>query len=249
MVADKVVVSPVDTVAVAKIDWHNPKQAQKFLRDIGDNMSAKQVWANIATAYFNIGKAAKTAKDNAPPDVAPYFNVYREAKAQRDGKAMKDKTAETYASVAKTLTEIGFTIPYDGATLVEYFATNGGGIAYGSRAKLFRNIADNFKHEPTKEEIAKFVALLTPDVTNLSDDIAPVQSSVERVLAAHTGLLLENDDLDELAIALTEAMNAFVEKAKLIQPPTPKAGRGKTLTAEQIALKAKRDARNAPTSH
>lgn len=249
MATEKVVISPVDTAAIAKIDWHNPRAATKFLRELGDNMSGKQVWANIATAYFSIGKAAKAAQDNAAPDVAPYFAAYREAKAQREGKPMKDKTAETYASVARTLTEIGYSLPYDGATLIDYFATNGGSIAYGSRAKLFRSIAENFKTEPTAEEIAKFVALLTPDVVNLSDDIAPVAASVERVINAHASLMLEHDDLDELAVALTEAMNAFVEKARLIQPPTPKTGRSKTLTPEQIALKAKREARSAPTTH
>jgi hypothetical protein len=244
MAAPKVIVSPIDAVMVEKTDWADPKSVDRYFATIGSQMTSGQVWANIATGYFKLGSAAKSNGANAAPDVTGPFNAYRKSAEKRTGKALTDKTADTYKSVGQTLATIGYNLPYDGATLNRFFAEKGSMVGgYGSRAAAFNTIAAHFKAEPTFEEIVEYAKTLKAPAT-LSDDLAPVVSGVTKMVEEdHAEVILGDDLLAELQVNLVNALSAFAERAAIVAPKTPRNSKGgKTLSPAAQALKAKRDA-------
>jgi hypothetical protein len=253
MAAEKQVIKNVDATLIDKVDFHDARATAAFFRRIGDTMSTGQVWANIATGYFRMGTAAKAVGDNAPPDVAPAFAAYRAAAEKRKGKPLTDATAETYRSVAKTLAEIGYTLPYDGATLIDYIAEKGGSFAYGTRAKVFREIADNFQKEPTAEEIAEFAKRYKTAGDNVTDAALAVQKTITSWMegdpAPFADVISENDGLFEASEILREAMEAYVKAAADVVPATPAKTRNAKMSPAAAKLAAKRAERNAPTTH
>ena len=250
MAASKTYVNPVDVVLVDKTDWTDATSVAKYFTNIGSQMTSGQVWANIATGYFKLGSAAKAAGSNAEPDIAAPFAAYRKAADKRTGKTMPDTTAKTYASVATTLTHIGFTLPYDGANVVRFFAEKGGMVGgYGSRAAAFQKIADHFKTEPTFDEIVTYVKTWKVPDTLGDDAIAAHKVVSDMINEDHTDMIAEDDGeagLAALQADLMRAIDAFTERAKLVAPPTPKRA-GKVLTPAQQKLLAKREGDSAAT--
>lgn len=249
MAAPKIVVSPIDAAMVEKTDWSDTKSVNRYFANIGGQMTSGQVWANIAVGYFHLGEVAKARQDNAAPDVAGPFGAYRAAAEKRTGKPLTDKTAETYKSVGQTLATIGFSLPYSGETLIKFFAEKGSMVGgYGSRAAAFTKIADNFKSEPTFDEIVAFAKTLKSPAT-LSDDVAPIVSGVTKMVEEdHADVILADDLLAELQAQLVKALDAFAERAAIVAPKTPRSAKGgKTLSPAAAALKAKRDAQPSTT--
>ena len=250
MAVSKNYVSPVDTALVEKTDWTDAASVNKYFANIGSQMTSGQVWANIATGYFKLGSVAKSAGSNAEPDIAAPFAAYRKAADKRTGKPLSDKTAATYASVASTLCHIGYTLNYDGASLVRFFAEKGSMVGgYGSRAAAFQKIADHYTSEPEFDEIVKWVKTWKVPATLGDDAIAAHKVVSDMINEDHTDMIAEDDGeagLLALQGALIKALDAFVERAKLVAPPTPKRA-GKVLTPSQQKLLAKREGDSATT--
>ena len=251
MAAPKIVVSPIDPTMVEKTDWSDPKSVNRYFASIGSQMTSGQVWANIAVGYFHMGEVAKASGANAAPDVTAPFNAYRAAAEKRTGKPLTDKTAETYKSVGQTLATIGYSLSYSGESLVKFFAEKGSMVGgYGSRAAAFTRIADHFKSEPTFDEVVAFAKTFKSPAT-LSDDVLLIQKSVVAMINEDHDETIANDEeeggLANLQAQLVAALDAFVERAKLIAPPTPSARKGKVLSAAAQKLAAKREAQSVTT--
>lgn len=250
MAAPKTYVNPVDVALVDKTDWTDAASVAKYFANIGSQMTSGQVWANIATGYFKLGDAAKSMQGAPEPDVTAPFNAYRKAADKRTGKPLSDKTAATYASVASTLCHIGYTLNYDGATLVRFFAEKGSMVGgYGSRAAAFQKIADHYTSAPEFDEIVKWVKTWKVPATLGDDAIAAHKIVSDMINEDHTDMIAEDDGpagLLALQGELMKALDAFVERAKIIAPVTPKRA-GKVLTPAQQKLLAKREGESATT--
>jgi hypothetical protein len=249
MAAEKNVVPMVDEKALEKVEWANEKSVNTFFRNLGSQKTDKGVWAMIAQGCYHLGFTAKVSS-NALPTAKAAVSAFAEARKNTPGTKgpLSDKTVETYESVGNTLIGVGYTLPYDGTTLMTFVSEKLGSVAFGSRAKLIGDIiAAHPKNEPTVEDLTKFLPKKAP--SNLTD----VDGAVEKVVKGwetnegFVNVIGSDEKLDDAAEALKAALIDFIDASNAVVPRTPANTRGKKLGPAALALQAKREARNAAT--
>lgn len=227
-----------DMASILKIDWTKKAGLDYFAKQ-GAQLSGGAVWANLSIGYYALGLAAKAAKTNDTPDHMPYFSAYQTARDKVPGqKPLSDDTAITYASVAKTLTELGHKLPYDGSTIMEYVAAKMGSVPYGSRAERISTIAAHFTTAPTVEEIGKFAATRWPKVNaNLTDKASEIAEEVAAWEENDTFSPFIVKDAEMLAayVALHSAAAAFLARSAIVAgAKTPKKAKAGNVNAAAI---------------
>jgi hypothetical protein len=203
----------------------------------------------LSSGFYKMGSQAK-ATSNALPTAKAAIAAFAEARKTAPGTKgpLAEKTIPTYESVANTLINVGYTLPYDGSVIMAFVSEKMGSVAFGSRAKIIGDIIaahPTEKNAPTAEDLEKYLPKKAKgNLTDAADAVAKTVNAWETD-EGFANVIGSDETLMDAAEALKAALIDFCNASNDVVARTPANTRGKKLGPAALALKAKREQRDA----